>query len=190
MFAIDDIYAGKPSACQPTDTATPITDSDLDALKAEYRAKIAAAEAEKALYEQKLHDLEDTARESTSQQILADMATETKATANKEAIIAAILANAGIPTLTIPDTTLEQTLAPNTLYVFTDRTNDLTLTLGEPLTGKVSEYHFIIIAEGTPTVSFPENLTWNGDEPPAIEQGNTYEFSILNNIAAAMEVSL
>ena len=47
-----------------------VTDTEYEALKAEYRQKIAAAEAEKALYEQKLHDLDGTARETTSQQIL------------------------------------------------------------------------------------------------------------------------
>ena len=107
----------------------------------------------------------------------------------RDAILAAINALC-IPRIVVGNDILTQLLAPNTLYIFTSRTNDLTLTLGEPLTGKVSEYHFIIIADGTPTVTFPENLTWNGDEPPAIEQGNTYEFSILNNIATAMEVSL
>lgn len=48
-----------------------ITDSELEALKAEKRTQIAALEAEKALYEQKLHDLDGTARETTSQQILS-----------------------------------------------------------------------------------------------------------------------
>ena len=186
MFVIDDIEAEKQSAHQ---TIPPLTDSYLDALKAEYRAKIAAAEAERALYEQKLHDLDGIARESTSQQILADMATETKATANKEELIASILANAGTPTITIPDTTLAQTLAPNTLYVFTERTNDLKLTLGESLVGKVSEYHCFIIAGATePTVTYPDGITWNGGNAPTIAANKIYEISILGNVAAFFEV--
>lgn len=106
-----------------------------------------------------------------------------------------VLDRIGIPVIIVPnadqdDTPItSQTLAPNTLYVFTDRTNNLTLTLGEPLVGKVSEYHFIIIAGATaPTVTYPDGITWNGGNAPTIAANKIYEISILGNIAAFFEV--
>ena len=102
---------------------------------------------------------------------------------------------AGIPVIIVPnadqdDTPItSQTLAPNTLYIFTDRTNDLALTLGEPLVGKVSEYHCFIVAGATePTVHYPDGITWNGGNAPTIAADKIYEISILGNVAAFFEV--
>ncbi len=116
-------------------------------------------------------------------------ASHTHAIADVTGLQTALDANAGTPTLTIPDTTLAQTLAPNTLYIFTDRTNNLTLTLGEPLTGKVAEYHCLIIAGATaPTITYPNGITWNGGNPPTIAANYIYELSILESVAAFFEV--
>ena len=60
------------------------TDAELEALKAEYRQKIAAAEAAKAQYEASKAALDALAEG------LEDVAQETNATANKESVIAAI----------------------------------------------------------------------------------------------------
>lgn len=117
------------------------------------------------------------------------LATETNATANKNDVLAAIAANAGIPTLTIPDSTAAQELAPNVLYIFNNRTSTLTLTLGTPIVGVVNEYHFFIVCGSTaPTVNFPIGISWNGGNAPTISAGKTYEVSILNNVAAYFEV--
>lgn len=121
---------------------------------------------------------------------VAAQAAETTAqgTANKNEILAAIAANAGIPTLTIPDSTAAQELAPNTLYIFATRTSTLTLTFGTPIVGIANEYHFFVVCGSTaPTINFPAGITWNGSAP-TIAADKTYEVSILNNVAAYFEV--
>lgn len=144
----------------------------------------------------------DYAKETTAQQAAADAsaakvaaqaitgyATEENATANKNEVLAAIAANAGIPTMTIPDSTASQELAPNVLYIFDNRTSTLTLTLGAKIVGIANEYHFFIVCGSTaPTVNFPSGISWNGGSAPAIAADKTYEVSILNNVAAYFEV--
>lgn len=121
--------------------------------------------------------------------IQSGLATEANATANKNAIIAQIQANAGVPTMTIPATTSAQQLAPNTLYIFAERTSDLTLTFGTPITGIANEYHcFIIVGSTAPTVTWPSGISWNGGDAPTIAADKTYEISILNNVAAFFEI--
>lgn len=144
----------------------------------------------------------DYAKETTAQQAAADAAaakvaaeaitgyaTEANATANKNEVLAAIAANAGIPTIAIPDSTAAQELAPNVLYIFDNRTITLTLTLGTPIVGIANEYHFFIVCGSTaPTVNLPSGISWNGGNAPTISAGKTYEVSILNNVAAYFEV--
>ena len=97
--------------------------------------------------------------------------------------------NSGIPTLTIPDSTAIQELAPNVLYIFETRTSTLTLELGAPIVGIANEYHFFVVCGSTaPTINFPTGIAWNGGNAPKIEAEKTYEISILNNIAAFFEV--
>ena len=97
--------------------------------------------------------------------------------------------NSGIPTLTIPDSTAEQALAPNVLYFFETRTSTLTLTLDTPIVGIANEYHFFIVCGTTaPTINFPSGIKWNGENAPEIAADKTYEISILNNVAAYFEV--
>ena len=80
-------------------------------------------------------------------------------------------------------------LSPNTLYVFTTRTSDLTLTLTTGEAGKVNEYHLFIVTGATaPTITWPIGLSWNGGYPPTITTNKTYEISILNNIAIYIKV--
>lgn len=96
---------------------------------------------------------------------------------------------AGVPAITIPDSTAAQELAPNTLYIFATRTSILTLTLGAPIDGIANEYHFFVVCGSTaPTINFPSGITWNGGSAPTIAADKTYEVSILNNIAAYFEV--
>lgn len=115
------------------------------------------------------------AQESTSQEILEE--------------VSGIKDSIGTPTLTIPDTTAEQELAPNVVYIFANRTSELTLTLGAEVIGKANEYHFFIeCGETAPTITFPSGIEWNGGNAPTIAANKTYEVSILNNIAAYFEI--
>jgi hypothetical protein len=144
-------------------------------------------------------DTSDLAKEATLEAVRLDAAaaktaaqaaeTTAQGTTNKNEILAAIAANAGIPTLTIPDSTVAQELAPNTLYIFATRTSTLTLTLGTPIVGIANEYHFFVVCGATaPTINFPAGVTWNGGSAPTIAADKTYEVSILNNVAAYFEV--
>lgn len=110
-------------------------------------------------------------------------------TATNTAIKQTILDNAGTPQMTIPNTTASQELAPNTVYLFENRTNNLTLTLGTPLAGQNNEYHFFVVVGATaPTLTYPVGISWNGGSAPTIATGKTYEFSINNNVAAYFEI--
>jgi hypothetical protein len=112
-----------------------------------------------------------------------------RAMTKMDQVIAAVQANAGVPTLTIPNTTVSQELAPNTLYIFASRTSNLTLTLGSPIVGKANEYHcFIVCGSTAPTVTWPSGISWNGGNAPTIAADKTYEISILNNVAAFFEI--
>lgn len=131
----------------------------------------------------------DAAAAKTAAQAITGYATESNATANKNAILQAIADNAGVPMLTIPNTTASQELAPNTCYIFDNRSSALTLTLGTPIVGIVNEYHFFIVTDTTaPTITFPTGISWNGGSAPTISASKTYEVSILNNVAAYFEI--
>jgi hypothetical protein len=83
-----------------------------------------------------------------------------RAMTKMDQVIAAVQANAGVPTLTIPNTTASQELAPNTLYIFASRTSNLTLTLGSPIVGKANEYHcFIVCGSTAPTITWPTGIS-------------------------------
>ena len=82
------------------------------------------------------------------------------------------------------------TLSANTLYTFTTRESDLTISLGVPTPGIVNEYHLTIaIGANVPNVDWPNNWTWFGDgAEPSLSPNKTYEVSILNNIAVYVEI--
>lgn len=80
-------------------------------------------------------------------------------------------------------------LSPNSVAVFKNRTSELTLNMLSPLSGEASEYHCLIEAGDTaPTINWPQNIEWNGGEPPTIAAGNTYEVSIMDGIALFIEI--
>jgi hypothetical protein len=94
--------------------------------------------------------------------------------------------SAAVPQISVADTgsAATQELAANTLYIFPNRTSNLTLTLGTPITGEASEYHFIIEVGSTlPTITMPTGLTWKSSEIIAFDTNTTYEVSILDNYA-------
>ena len=153
-----------------------LTDAEFEALKEEYREKnaqldqaIADAEAAKEHYDELAEQLSGVAQEATSHERL------TKTEAAKDAAGEA--------------QTAAQELAPNVLYIFSSRTNELTLTIGAPIVGIANEYHFFVVCGATaPTINFPAGITWNGGSAPTIAADKTYEVSILNNVAAYVEV--
>jgi len=105
-----------------------------------------------------------------------------------DAILAAINALC-IPRIVVENDVLSQVLAPNTLYIFTERTNNLTLTLGTPITGKASEYHFLLpIGSPAPSIDIPLDWDWNGGSEPSWSANKTYEVSIMENVAAYFEI--
>lgn len=82
-------------------------------------------------------------------------------------------------------------LGPNTLYILENWVSTTTFTLGTPASGEPSEYHVIIKAgasETDPTISWPQDIEWNGGSAPTIVAGNTYEVSIMNGIALFVEI--
>ena len=94
-----------------------------------------------------------------------------------------------IPEETVGNDILTKTLEPNKVYIFESRTNNLTLTLGTPISGIVNEYHmFIYTGSSAPTITFPSGISWTGSAAPTIAASKTYEISILNKIAAYFEV--
>ena len=94
--------------------------------------------------------------------------------------------SAAVPEISVADTgsAATQELAANTLYIFPNRTSNLTLTLGTPVTGEASEYHFIVEVGSTlPTITLPAGLTWKSSDTIAFDTDTTYEVSILDNYA-------
>lgn len=99
--------------------------------------------------------------------------------------------NINVPMITIANTVTSQVIDPNKLYMFTNRTSNLTLSLGTEVEGKANEYHlFLSIPANTspvPTITWPTGIQWQNGLDPTIKAGYTYEVSILNNIAAVIE---
>lgn len=94
--------------------------------------------------------------------------------------------SAAVPEISVADSgsAATQELAANTLYIFPNRTSDLTLTLGTPVSGEASEYHFIVEVGSTlPTITMPTGLTWKSSATIAFDTDKTYEVSILDNYA-------
>lgn len=71
-------------------------------------------------------------------------------------------------------------LQPNTLYIFTNRTNNLAITLAPGTAGQVAEYHmFVEVGDTVPTVTFPQSVEWLVS--PGFTPYEKTEISILNN---------
>ena len=93
------------------------------------------------------------------------------------------------PVVEVAASVSSQELLPNTLYVFASRTANLTLTLGTPMENVANEYHlFLTTGVSAPTITWPSGISWNGGSAPTIAEAKTYEVSILNNIAAFIEI--
>lgn len=91
--------------------------------------------------------------------------------------------------INIPNNILSQELNSNILYVFENRTNNLTITLKAAVAGAINEYHMFIYSGNTaPTVTWPSGLKWYNDVVPIIIPNKIYEVSILNNTVIFIEI--
>lgn len=80
--------------------------------------------------------------------------------------------------------TLSLELKPNKMYLF-QNSSKLNLTLSNDGDSYVDEFIFEIYTSSMfqMTLSLPESVKWVGGEPPVLEEGKTYQFSIVNNLA-------
>ena len=87
------------------------------------------------------------------------------------------------------DTTFE--LTPNAMHVW-GTVPQLTLTLGAPMTGMVSEYVFEFQCPANAPTAFalPATVKWYNDYIPPIRAGKRYQASILNNVIVTGEVDV
>lgn len=82
------------------------------------------------------------------------------------------------------DVSGDQTIAPNTMYVWGSVAGALTITKGDEIAGIVNNYMVRFTAGEGCAVTFSEfELDWYGGEAPTWTAGNTYEISIVDNIA-------
>lgn len=73
---------------------------------------------------------------------------------------------------------------PNTYYISSSPLSSLTITLNEPIDNTIiNEYLIEFTVNSGATINFPSNLKWANGEIPAFENGNTYQVSIVNNLA-------
>lgn len=78
---------------------------------------------------------------------------------------------------------------PNTLYVVDMDDEEYSINIAEGSEGVADEYHIIMTTgETAPTITWQEGLTWVGGSAPTIAANKTYEVSICENIAIAVEV--
>lgn len=89
-----------------------------------------------------------------------------------------------LPTVeTVANTVLSKELSPNTIYIFTNRTNDLTITLGTPAQDQIAIYHLIIeVGDTLPTLTFPVSVEWPAGFP-VFSTTDRLEINILDNNA-------
>ena len=73
---------------------------------------------------------------------------------------------------------------PNTYYISSSPLSSLTITLNEPIDNTIiNEYLIEFTVNSGATINFPSNLKWANGEIPVFENGNTYQVSIVNNLA-------
>lgn len=79
-------------------------------------------------------------------------------------------------------------LPTNTYCTLSHGSSILAITLQTPSdTTVVNEYLLEITLTGTPTISFPSSIKWVNGETPTFESGNTYQISIVNNLAVCVK---
>lgn len=82
----------------------------------------------------------------------------------------------------------EVTIQPNVMNVWGEEVTSLKITKGTEISGIVNNFmiRFTVAGEGTPDIQFDwdeEEIQWYGGNEIEFVNGNTYEISIVNNIA-------
>jgi hypothetical protein len=80
------------------------------------------------------------------------------------------------------------TIQPNVMNVWEKEVTTLNITKGTEISGIVNNFmiRFTVAGEGTPDIRFDwgkEEIQWYGGNEIEFVNGNTYEISIVNNIA-------
>lgn len=84
------------------------------------------------------------------------------------------------------DVSGDQTISPNTMYVWGSVAGALTITKGTDIAGIVNNYMIRFTAGASATITLDwggAQVVWFGGEVPTWTEGNTYEISIIDNIA-------
>ena len=111
----------------------------------------------------------------------------TPASGQPSTLFAAIAAGGGgggaaTPSEAVDDSVSSKALDPNKLYIFTNRTSNLTITLNAGEAGVANEYHFFVeVGSSIPTITFPNDIVWQSGSIEMLAN-TTIEFSILNGI--------
>ena len=78
---------------------------------------------------------------------------------------------------------------PDVVYSLGTLSGTITFTLAAAVTGNVNHYFWMFDTDSTaPTITWPSNITWASGSAPLIAASKHYEVSILDGIAAIMEV--
>lgn len=93
-----------------------------------------------------------------------------------------------LKTKIVNQTASEVTIQPNVMNVWTVPVSNLKVIKGDNIEGIVNNYmiRFTVAVEGTPDIRFDwgkEEIQWYGGNEIEFVNGNTYEISIVNNIA-------
>lgn len=89
-----------------------------------------------------------------------------------------------LKTKIVNQTASEVTIQPNVMNVWTVPVSNLKVIKGDNIEGIVNNYMIRFTAgEGTVLIFSGEEVKWYGGEAPTWTAGNTYEISIVDNIA-------
>jgi hypothetical protein len=89
----------------------------------------------------------------------------------------------------VNQTASEVTIQPNVMNVWKDTVSNLKVTKGDAIEGIVNNYMIRFTAGEGCSVTFSGfELDWFGGEEPTWTAGNTYEISIVDNIALWVEI--
>ena len=78
---------------------------------------------------------------------------------------------------------------PDVIYKLGTLTGSVTFALAAAVTGNANHYYIVFDTSSTaPTITWPNGLTWASGSQPTISASKHYEVSILDGVAAIMEV--
>lgn len=91
--------------------------------------------------------------------------------------------NCNIPVSTTTSTSIS--LSPNRYYRWTNTPSSITITLATPSNSTILNnymFEFTASSSGT-TLTMPSTIKWLNGSTPTIDNGKTYQISIINNLA-------